>query len=136
MLVEQVAGRVRIVVGNPFADGLPRRFNGLERLDVEGWVGGGRDVDDALPKSMEPEEEFDFAGAVELVDGMQGGRAVRTQEGIGTPDSEDEVAPKRAHRSGCDFWGRRDERWFRRGMFFRGGFGGCGGRAWHPAAFV
>jgi hypothetical protein len=38
-------------------------------MSMGGSVG---DVDNALPKSMEPEEEFDFAGAVERVDGMQG----------------------------------------------------------------
>jgi hypothetical protein len=27
---------LRIVVGDPFADGLPRRFNGLKGLDVDG----------------------------------------------------------------------------------------------------
>ena len=31
-LVEQVAAWLRIIVGNPFADGLPRRFDGLEGL--------------------------------------------------------------------------------------------------------
>jgi hypothetical protein len=70
-LIEQVARVLRIVVGDPFADGLPRRFNGLKGLDIEGRVGG--DVDDALPKSMEPEEEFDFSGALERIDEMQGG---------------------------------------------------------------
>jgi hypothetical protein len=35
-LVEQVAAWLRIVVGNPFPDGLPRRLDGIERLDVEG----------------------------------------------------------------------------------------------------
>ncbi len=64
---------IRIVVGDPFADGLPRRFNGLKGLDIEGRVGG--DVDNALPKSMEPEEKFDFSGALERVDGMQRGLA-------------------------------------------------------------
>ena len=31
-LVEQVGAWLRIVVGNPFANGLPRRFDGLEGL--------------------------------------------------------------------------------------------------------
>ena len=47
-LVEQVAARLRIVVGNPFPDGLPRRLDGLEGLDVEGrgrWWRPVRTVD-------------------------------------------------------------------------------------------
>lgn len=111
-MVEQVAGRICIVVWDPLADGLPRRFNGLKGLDIEGRVGWWGDVDNALPKSMEPEEEFDFAGAVERVDGMQGGLAAWALEGVGSPDLEDEVAPKRPHCAGRDFWGRWDERWF------------------------
>ena len=55
-LVEQVETRLRIVVWDPFADGLPGRFDGLEGLDVEGRVGWWRDVDDALPKTVEAEE--------------------------------------------------------------------------------
>jgi hypothetical protein len=35
-LVEAVETRFRIVVGDPLADGLPRRFDGLEGVDVEG----------------------------------------------------------------------------------------------------
>ena len=85
---------------------------------------------------MEPEEEFDFTGAVERVHGMQGGLAARALEWIGAPDPEDEVAPKRAHRAGGVFWGRRDDRWFRCGLFFSGGHRGRGGWAWHAAAFV
>ena len=45
-LVEQVAAWLRIVVGNPFPDGLPRRLDGLEGLDVEGRGRWWRDVDD------------------------------------------------------------------------------------------
>ena len=62
-LVEQVAALLRIVVGNPFPDGLPRRLDGFEGLDVEGRVGWRREVEDALPEAVEPEEELDFAGA-------------------------------------------------------------------------
>jgi hypothetical protein len=60
-LVEQVEARLRIVVWNPFADGLPGRFDGLEGLDVEGRGGWRRKVEDALPKSVESEEELDFS---------------------------------------------------------------------------
>ena len=40
-LVEAVETRFRIVVGDPLADGLPRRFDGLEGVDVEGRSGSG-----------------------------------------------------------------------------------------------
>ena len=50
-LVEQVAAWLRIVVRNPFADGLPRR---LEGVDVEGRVRWWRDVVDRFRKSWEP----------------------------------------------------------------------------------
>jgi hypothetical protein len=43
---------------------------------------------------------------------MQGGLAAWALEGVGSPDLEDEVAPKRPHCAGRDFWGRWDERWF------------------------
>ena len=35
----------------------------LEGLDVEGRPGRRRDVDDALPKAVKTEEEFDLLGA-------------------------------------------------------------------------
>ena len=57
-LVEEVETRLRIVVGDPFADRLPGRFDGLEGLDVEGRVGWRREVDDALPEAVEAEEEL------------------------------------------------------------------------------
>ena len=47
-LVEQVAAWVRIVVGNPFPERLPRWFDVLECLDVEGrgrWWRPVRTVD-------------------------------------------------------------------------------------------
>ena len=99
-LVEQVEARLRIVVWNPFADGLPRRFDGLEGLDVEGRVGWWRDVDDSFPKSVEAEEEWDFAGADDGADAMHGGLAAGALERVGAPDAEDEIAPERAHRAG------------------------------------
>ena len=53
-LVEEVEIRHRIIViWNPFADGLPGRFDRLEGLDVEGRVGWWRDVDGAFPKTGE-----------------------------------------------------------------------------------
>ena len=57
-LVEQVETWLRIVVWKPLADRLPGRLDGLEGLDVEGWVGWWRDVDDALPQSVEAEEAY------------------------------------------------------------------------------
>jgi hypothetical protein len=70
-----------------------------------GRKAGRGDVDNSLPKPMELEEEFDFTGAVERIDGMQGGFAARALEWIGAPNPEDEVSPNRAHRSGRDFLG-------------------------------
>jgi hypothetical protein len=60
-LVEPVY--IRVVVGNPFIDRLPRRLDGLERLDVEGRFGWWRDVDDSLPEFVKTEEEFDLLRA-------------------------------------------------------------------------
>ena len=74
-LVEQVEARLRFVVWNPFADGLPRRLDGLEGVDVEGRGRRWRDVDDSFPKSVEAEEEFDFTGAEEGVHDFHGGLA-------------------------------------------------------------
>lgn len=66
----------------------------------------------------EPEEEFNFTGAVEPVHELNGGpTALGALEWIGAPNAEDEVAPERAHRAGVDFWG---------GGGMTGGFGaGC-----------
>ena len=78
-LVKQVEMRCRIIVWNPSADGLPGWLNGLDGLEVEGWIGWWRDVDGALmslpfhpsgclrqsmsaplpfPKAVEPEQEL------------------------------------------------------------------------------
>lgn len=121
-LVEQVETRRRIVVGDPLADGLPRRLDGLERLDVEGRVRWWRDVDDAFPKSVEAKEELDFAGAEESVHDFHRGLAARALERVGAPDAEDEIAPERAHGAGGDFGRRRDDGRFGRGRLFAGGF--------------
>ena len=80
---------VPIVSRNPFADGLPRWLDRLERLDVEGRVRWWRDVDDAFPKSVEAEEEFDFTGAEEGVHDFHGALAARALERGGTPHAED-----------------------------------------------
>ena len=47
-LVEQVETRFPIVGRNPFADGLPRGFDGFERVDIEGRIRWRWDVDDRL----------------------------------------------------------------------------------------
>ena len=82
VLVEKVGSCLRVVVWDPFADGLPRRLDRLERVDLE-WRGGRwRDGDDRLmslplhpsdclrqsmsaplpfPKSVESEEELAFS---------------------------------------------------------------------------
>ena len=82
VLVGKVGSCLRVVVCDPFADGLPRRLDGLERVDLE-WRGGQwRDGDDRLmslplhpsdclrqpmsaplpfPKSVESELELDFS---------------------------------------------------------------------------
>ena len=134
-LVEQVEALLRIVVGNPFADGLPRRFDGLEGLDVERRVGWWRDVDDSFPKSVEAEEELDFAGADDGAGALHGGLAAGALERVGAPDAEDEVAPERTHGTGGDFGRRGDDGWLGCGRFFVGGF--LQRRAaGHAAAFV
>ena len=73
-LIEQVESCLRIVVWDPFADGLPGRLDGLEGFDVEG-IGWWREVDDALPQAVEAEEELDFAGADDGADALHGGLA-------------------------------------------------------------
>ncbi len=81
-LVEKVGSCLRVVVWDPFADGLPRRLDRLERVDVERRGGRWRNGDDRLmslplhpsdclrqsmsaplpfPKSVESEEELDFS---------------------------------------------------------------------------
>ena len=57
-LIEPI--EVRIVIRNPLLDRLPRRFDGLHGVDVEGrWWRAGK-LDDAFPKALEAEEELDF----------------------------------------------------------------------------
>ena len=147
-LVEEVETRLRIVVGNPFADGLPGGGDGLEGLDVEGRVGWRREVDDSFPESVESEEELDFAGADDGADALHGGLAARALERGGAPDAEDEIAPERAHGAGAwrgrmarahgaggGFGRWRDDRRLGWGWFF-----GVGVLRWwaarHPTAFV
>ncbi len=135
-LVEELETRLRIVVCNPFADGLPRRLDGLEGFDVEGRVRWRWDVDDSFPKSVQAEEEFDFPGAEEGIHDFHRGLAGRALERVGAPDAEDEIAPERAHGTGGDFGRRRDDGRFGCGLFFADGFRERGGWTRHAAAFV
>ena len=134
-LVEQVAARLRIVVWDPFADGLPGWFDGLEGFDVEGRVRRWREVDDALPHSVEAEEELDFSGADDGADALHGGLTTGALERVGAPDAEDEVAPERTDGACGDFGWWRDDRRLGCAWFFDVGF-----LRWraarHPAAFV
>ena len=45
-------------VGNPFLDRLPGRLDGLHGVDVEGWWGRAREMDDSLPEAVEAEEKL------------------------------------------------------------------------------
>jgi hypothetical protein len=121
-LVEEVETRLRIVVGDPFADRLPRWLDGFEGFDVEGRVGWWRKVDDTLPEAVETKEELDFAGADDGADALHGGLAAGALERVGAPDGEDEVAPERAHGAGGNRGRRRDDGRFRYGLFFATGF--------------
>jgi len=102
-------GEVRFVVGNPFLDRLPGWFDRLEGLDVEGWSGQRRNVDDALPKAVKTEEEFNLLRAFHGTREFHGSLAARALERIGTPDLEDEVAPQRTHGAGALLRWCRDE---------------------------
>ena len=93
-LVEQVGAWLRIVVWDPFPNGRPRRFDGLEGFDVERRVGRWWDVDGAFQKCVEAKEELDFALAEEGVHDFHGAFAARLLERVGTPNAEDEVAPE------------------------------------------
>jgi len=80
---------IRFVVRNPFLDGLPRRLDGLHRVDVEGrWWRAGK-LDDSLPQAVEAEEKLDLVGADEGANGAHGAFATGTFERIATPDLED-----------------------------------------------
>ena len=100
---------VRFVVGDPFLEGLPRRFDGLHGVDVEGrrWRAG--QVDDPLPQAVEAEEELDFLAADHLAHRLHRPFAAWALERIAAPDFQDEVAPERAHFAGGFFVGWRDE---------------------------
>ena len=68
--------------------------DGLEGLDVERRVGRYRE--EAFPEAVEAEEEFDFFGAQDFAGDFHGGFALGAEEGIFSPDAQNEVAPERA----------------------------------------
>ena len=109
--------------------------DGLEGFDVEGRVRRWREVDDALPQSVEAEEEWDFSGADDGADALHGGLTTGALERVGAPDAEDEVAPERTDGACGDFGWWRDDRRLGCAWFFDVGF-----LRWraarHPAAFV
>ena len=66
-------------------------------------------MDDALPQSVEAEEEFDFLAADDLADGFHGALAARALQRVATPDFQDEIAPEGAHVAGPAFGRGGDE---------------------------
>lgn len=99
---------VVVIGGDPLFDGLPGWLDGIEGVDVEGWIGWWRDIDEALPKTEEPQKELDLLGLDEGFDFPHGAFATGALEGIGSPGGEDEVAPKGPHGLGAG-GGRWDE---------------------------
>ena len=101
---------VGFVVGDPFLDRLPRWFDRLHGLDVEGRRWWARKLDNAFPEAVEPEEKFDLLGALDGPGEFHGSFAARAFEWVGTPDLENEVAPQRSHGAGGLLrWGRDEE---------------------------
>ena len=108
-LVEPV--EVRVVIRDPFLDGLPGWLDLLDGIDVEGRRWRAWKMDDAFPEAVEPEKEFDFLATENLADGLHGALAAGALERVAAPNLEDEVAPEGAHVAGGLF-GWRDERIF------------------------
>ena len=107
-LVEPI--EVRIVIRNPFLDGLPRGLDRLHGLDVEGRRRRAGEMDEAFPEAVEPEKEFDFLATEDLADGLHGALAAGALEWVAAPNLEDEVAPEGAHVAGGLFgWGGDEE---------------------------
>ncbi len=104
---------IRFVVGDPFLDRLPGRFDRLHGLDVEGWRRRARECDDSLPETVEAEEEFNFLAADDFADGFHDALAAGALERVAAPNLEDEVAPEGAHVAGGLFRRRGDEKDFR-----------------------
>jgi hypothetical protein len=62
-------------------------------FDVEGRRWWAWELDDAFPKTVETEEEFDLLGALDGTCEFHGSFAARALERVGSPDFENEVAP-------------------------------------------
>jgi hypothetical protein len=73
-------------------------------------------LDDAFPQAVEAEEKFDLLGALDGAGEFHGSFAVRALERVGSPDSENHVAPEWAHGAGGLFWRGGDEEDFRLGI--------------------
>lgn len=97
-----VEGRFIVIGRNPLFDGLPGRLDGIESLDVEGWIRRWRDVDEALPHPQESKEKLDLLGLDEGFDSAHGAFAAGALEGIGSPGGEDEVATAVVGLDGSD----------------------------------
>ena len=80
-------------------------------------------MDDACPKTVEAEEEFDFLAPDDSADPFHGALAVGTFERIATPHLEDEVAPERADVAGPAFGWGGDEEDLGGGLWFGWGLG-------------
>ena len=57
-------------------------------------------MDDALPQSVEAEEEFDFLATDDLADRFHGALAAGALKWVAAPDFQDEIAPEGAHVAG------------------------------------
>jgi len=110
--------------------------DGFEGVDVEWWLGWWGKADEGFPQAEEAEVEFYFFGAEDGFDAAHGAMAAGAFEGIGAPDTENEIAPQGAHGAGGSFgWGGEDFyfRFFWRGIFwwgwddYGGGFGEAAG---------
>jgi hypothetical protein len=106
-LVEPV--QVRVVIRDPFLDGLPGWLDGFHGIDVEGRRRRAGEMNDAFPEAVEAEEEFDFLATEDLAYGLHGALAAGALEWIAAPNLEDEVAPEGAHVAGSTFGRRGDE---------------------------
>ena len=105
--------KIGFIIGDPFLDRLPRRFDGFHRLDVKWRWWWTWELDDAFPKTVEEEKKFDLFGAFDGTDDFHGSFATGALERGGSPDFEDEVAPEGTHGAGALLWRGRDEEDFR-----------------------
>ena len=129
--------QIRLVIGNPFLDGLPGRLDGLHGLirpprrrahpagfgfasvqnaykpsaffNIEGRRRWTGKMDDSFPEAVEAEEEFDFTRTQVGADVLHGALAARALERVATPHLEDEVTPEGPHVAGPAFGWCGDE---------------------------